>query len=117
MTRRAISSGSRFEELAGYARAVADGEWVFVSGCTGYDYATGAIADDAVAQTEQALTNIEAALRQADASLADVVRVRVYLVERADFERVAPVIGARSIWRKTKPASIPGPEPGRAGGL
>ena len=93
MTRRLISSGSSFEELAGYSRAVVDGEWVFVSGTTGFDYARGTIADDVAAQTEQALHNIEAALAEAGALLADVVRIRVYLVDRADFETVAPIVG------------------------
>lgn len=93
MARRRISSGSTFEELAGYSRAVTDGPWVFVSGTTGFDYATGTIAADVAAQTEQAFANLAAALDRAGASLADVVRVRVYLAERADFETVAPIVG------------------------
>ncbi|WP_316977161.1 RidA family protein [Shumkonia mesophila] len=93
MARRRISSGSTFEELAGYSRAVIDGPWVFVSGTTGFDYATGTIAADVAAQTEQAFANLAAALDRAGASLADVVRVRVYLAERADFETVAPIVG------------------------
>ena len=79
MIRRRISSGSTFEREIGYARAViesdAGGDWVFVSGTTGFDYATMTIADDLPAQTEQALLNITAALAQAGASLRDVVRV------------------------------------------
>ncbi len=103
MTRRLISSGSSFEELAGYSRAVVDGEWVFVSGTTGFDYARGTIDDDVAAQTEQALHNIEAALAEAGASLADVVRIRVYLVDRDDFETVAPIVGRR--FRDIRPAN------------
>ncbi len=93
MARQRISSGSSFEALAGYSRAVVDGSWVFVSGTTGFDYAAGTIAADVAAQTEQAFANLAAALAQAGASLADVVRVRIYLAERADFETVAPIVG------------------------
>ena len=67
MTRKHVSSGSSFEELAGYARAVADGPWVFVSGTTGFDYATMTIAEDAAEQTEQCFRNVRAALDEADA--------------------------------------------------
>ncbi len=91
--RRLISSGSSFEELAGYSRAVVDGEWVFVSGCTGFDYAAGTISDDVVEQTRRTFRNIESALAEAGASLADVVRVRVFLDSRDDFPRVAPELG------------------------
>ncbi len=93
MTRRLISSGSSFEDLAGYSRAVVDGEWVFVSGTTGFDYETGAIADDVAEQTEQTFRNIVAALGQAGAALGDAVRVRVYLARQEDFEIVAPILG------------------------
>ncbi len=93
MSRKLISSGSAFEALAGYSRAVVDGEWVFVSGTTGVDYKAGTIADDVIEQTEQTFRNIAAALAQADATLADVVRAVIYVTDRADFERVAPVIG------------------------
>ena len=93
MARRFISSGSAFEKVAGYSRAVVDGKWVFVSGTTGFDYATSTIADDVVEQTEQAFRNIAAALKEAGATLNDVVRVRAFLTNAADFERVAPVFG------------------------
>lgn len=83
MSRQLISSGSTFEREIGYSRAVVDGDWIFVSGTTGFDYTTMTIADDVVAQTEQCLRNIEAALAQAGATMADVVRVR-YIVPRAD---------------------------------
>ncbi len=91
--RRLISSGSAFEKLAGYSRAVVDGDWVFVSGTTGFDYASGEISPDVAEQTRQTFRNIEAALAQADAGLADVVRIRVFLAERDDFATVAPIVG------------------------
>ncbi len=93
MTRRRISSGSSFEALASYSRAVVDGDWVFVSGTTGFDYGAGTIADDPVEQTEQCFRNIAAALAEAGSSLDETVRIRVYLADAADFERLAPVIG------------------------
>jgi enamine deaminase RidA (YjgF/YER057c/UK114 family) len=92
VTRRLISSGSTFEERIGYSRAVVDGEWVFVSGTTGFDYATMAISDDVVAQAEQCLRNIESALGHAGATLADVVRVTYILPTAADFEPCWPVL-------------------------
>jgi len=58
MARKLISSGSRFEAEIGYSRAVVDGDWIFVSGTTGFDYATMTISDDVVAQCEQAMGNI-----------------------------------------------------------
>lgn len=93
MTRRLISSGSSFEALVGYSRAVVDGEFVFVSGTTGFDYKAGTISDDVAEQTRQCFRNIEAALAQAEAKLADLVRVVVYLARREDFQVVGPVIG------------------------
>jgi enamine deaminase RidA (YjgF/YER057c/UK114 family) len=93
LNRRFISSGSTFEAIAGYSRAVVDGEWVFVSGCTGYDYATMTIAPDVAEQTRQAFRNVAAALAEAGATLADVVRVRYLLPDAEDFRRVAPLFG------------------------
>jgi enamine deaminase RidA (YjgF/YER057c/UK114 family) len=94
MPRRLISSGSTFEKSIGYSRAVVDGDWIFVSGTTGYDYATMTIQDDVVGQCEQAFRNIEAALKQADSSLRDVVRVHYLMTNGADFERCWPAMGA-----------------------
>ena len=95
MTRRLISSGSTFERDIGYSRAVVDGDWIFVSGTTGYDYATMTIPDGIVEQTEQCLRNIEAALAEAGASLRDVVRV-TYIVPRAEeFQQCWPTLRER----------------------
>jgi enamine deaminase RidA (YjgF/YER057c/UK114 family) len=92
MARQLISSGSTFEAEIGYSRAVVDGDWIFVSGTTGYDYSRMTISDDLVEQTEQCLKNIEAALRQAQSSLADVVRVRYILPNGADFSKCWPTL-------------------------
>jgi enamine deaminase RidA (YjgF/YER057c/UK114 family) len=91
-TRQLISSGSPFEAAGGYSRAVVDGEWVFVAGTTGFDYASMTIADDPAEQTRQALRNIERALAEAGASLADVVRVKYYVPDAADWPRIMPVL-------------------------
>jgi enamine deaminase RidA (YjgF/YER057c/UK114 family) len=91
--RRLISSGSTFEKTMGYSRAVVDGEWVHVSGTTGYDYAAMTISDDVVTQAEQIFRNIIAALDQADASLDDVVRVHYYLTDAGHFPLIAPICG------------------------
>ncbi|WP_328906511.1 RidA family protein [Streptomyces sp. NBC_00234] len=90
--RRVILSGSIFEEEIGYARAVVDGDWVHVSGTTGFDYASMTISGDVVEQAEQCLRNIEAALTEAQCSLDDVVRVRYLLPDREDFERCWPAL-------------------------
>jgi enamine deaminase RidA (YjgF/YER057c/UK114 family) len=92
MVKRLISSGSTFEAEIGYSRAVVDGDWIFVSGTTGFDYATMTIADDVLAQCEQVLRNIDAALKEAGATFADVVRVRYILPRRADFEPCWPIL-------------------------
>ena len=103
MTRRRLSSGSEFEARIGYSRAVVDGEWVHVAGTTGFDYATMTIADDVVAQCEQALVNIAAVLAEAGASFADVVRVRYLLPERDDFEPCWPLL--RRAFGDARPAA------------
>ena len=89
--RQHISSGSPFERDIGYSRAVADGEWVFVAGTTGFDYATMTISDDVAEQADQALRTIAAALEQAGASLDDIVRVRYLLPDADDFPACWPV--------------------------
>ena len=92
MTRQLISSGSSFEREIGYSRAVVDGEWVFVSGTTGFDYATMTVHEGLVEQTEQCFRNIEAALGKAGASLADVVRVTYILSDASEFPQCWPVL-------------------------
>ena len=91
--RRKIYSGSAFEDIAGYARAVVDDDWVFVSGTTGYDYQTGDISDDPVEQARRCFHNISDALERAGSSLADVVRVVVYIADRSDFDSIARIVG------------------------
>ena len=103
MTRRLVSSGSTFEKEIGYSRAVVDGEWIFVSGTTGFDYAAMTIADGVEAQAEQCLRNIEAALGQAGAAMADVVRVRYFLPDAADFAPCWPVL--RRYFGESRPAA------------
>ena len=92
MTRRLISSGSTFEREIGYSRAVVDGDWIFVSGTTGFDYSTMTIAEGLPEQTEQCLKNIEAALREAGASLGDIVRATYILPKGTDFPQCWPVL-------------------------
>jgi len=103
VTRRLISSGSTFEGQNGYSRAVVDGDWIHVSGTTGFDYATMTIADDLVAQAEQCLKNIDAALREAGSSLADTVRVTYILPNGADFAACWPVL--RKYFGDVRPAA------------
>ena len=92
MQRTLISSGSPFEAQIGYSRAVVVGDWVFVSGTTGFDYSTMAISSDVAEQAEQCLKNIAAALQQAGSSMADVVRVTYVLPDASQFEACWPVL-------------------------
>ncbi|CCH33962.1 RidA family protein [Actinosynnema sp. NPDC047251] len=101
--RRAILSGSTFEEQVGYARAVVDGDWVHVSGTTGFDYSAMTISDDVVAQVEQCLANIGAALAEADCTFADVLRVTYYVPDPADFEPCWPAL--RAAFGEFRPAA------------
>jgi enamine deaminase RidA (YjgF/YER057c/UK114 family) len=103
MTRRLISSGSTFEAEVGYSRAVVDGEWVFVSGTTGFDYATMSIAPGVQDQTEQCFKNIERALREAGGGLADVVRVTYILPDASQFPECWPIL--RKYFGDIRPAS------------
>ncbi len=104
MNRTLISSGSPFEQEIAYSRAVVQGDWVFVSGTTGFDYSTMAIAEDIQAQTEQCLKNIEAALFQAGASLKDVVRVTYVLPDAEEFPACWPVL--RKYFGDVRPAAM-----------
>jgi enamine deaminase RidA (YjgF/YER057c/UK114 family) len=104
MTRKLISSGSTFEHEIGYSRAVVAGEWVFVSGTTGFDYSTMTIADGLLEQTEQCLKNIAAALEQAGSSLQDVVRVTYVLPNGAEFPECWPIL--RKYFGEVRPAAM-----------
>ncbi len=90
--RQLISSGSPYEASIGYSRAVVHGDWVFVSGTTGFNYETMTIVDDVAGQAEQCLKNIEAALKQAGARMADVVKVTYVLPDASEFEACWPVL-------------------------
>nr|WP_010133699.1 RidA family protein [Microbulbifer agarilyticus] len=91
MSRKLISSGSEFETKIGYSRAVVDGDYVFVSGTTGYNYATNSISDAAAEQADQCFANIEQALKEAGSSIAQIVRVTYILPNRDDFKPCWPV--------------------------
>jgi enamine deaminase RidA (YjgF/YER057c/UK114 family) len=103
MDRYLISSGSVFEEQMGYSRAVVDGNWVFVSGTTGFDYATMTISDNVSEQAEQCLKNIQSALQEANASLEDVVRVMYILPDANDFPPCWPIL--RKYFGTIRPAA------------
>ena len=104
MARRLISSGSTFEKQIGYSRAVVDGEWVFVSGTTGFDYKSMTISNDIVEQTEQCLRNIESALKEAGASMRDVVRANYVVPNASEFPQCWPVL--RKFFGEIRPASM-----------
>lgn len=101
--RRRIASGSAYEDLIGYSRAVVDGDWVFVSGCTGVDPATMTLADGVEAQCAAALATIAAALAEAGARFDDVVRVRYILADAAEFEACWPQL--RAAFGVSRPAA------------
>lgn len=104
MARRLISSGSTFEQEIGYSRAVVEGEWIFVSGTTGFDYSKMTISDDLAEQTEQCLLNIQSALEQAGATLRDVVRVTYVVPVAADFPKCWPIL--RKYFGEVRPAAM-----------
>ncbi|SHI84394.1 RidA family protein [Algibacter luteus] len=103
MKRKLISTGSTFEEKIGYSRAVVQGDWVFVSGTTGYNYDNMTISEDIAEQTEQCLLNIKNTLEKANASLSDIVRVTYILPEASDFEMCWPIL--RKYLGDIKPAA------------
>ena len=102
--RKLITSGSSFEKAIGYSRAVVEGDWIFVSGTTGFNYSKMSISDDVVEQAEQCLQNIDEALRQAGASLKDVVRVTYVLPDGSQFEKCWPVL--RKYFGDVRPAAM-----------
>jgi enamine deaminase RidA (YjgF/YER057c/UK114 family) len=93
MSRRLISSGSPFEKQAGYSRAVVDGQWVFLSGTTGYDYETMTMPDGVEAQARNTFATIQSVLAEAGASMSDIVRVHYYITKREDAAAVMTVAG------------------------
>ena len=102
--RKKISSGSKFEEIVGYSRAIVDDEWVFVSGTTGYDYKNDSISEDIIEQTEQCINNIQSALKEANSSLEEIVRIRVYISDNKYFlGEVGQILG--KYFGKIKPAN------------
>jgi enamine deaminase RidA (YjgF/YER057c/UK114 family) len=101
--RRLISTGSPFEADYAYSRAVAQGEWCFVAGTTGYDYTTMTMPDDVGEQAANALATIERALGEAGFGLTDVVRTVVYLVDAADHPKIAPAL--RTALGEVRPAN------------
>jgi len=103
VSRKLISSGSTFEAQIGYSRALVEGDWVFVSGTSGFDYATMTIAEGIVEQADQCLRNIADALRQAGSCLEDVVRVSYILPAAAEFELCWPVL--RKYFGAIRPAA------------
>ena len=102
--RRLISSGSTFEREIGYSRAVVCGPWIFVSGTTGFNYSTMTIAESVEEQTEQCLSNIEAALQQAGASLKEIVRVTYVLPNGSEFQQCWPIL--RKHFGDIRPAAM-----------
>jgi enamine deaminase RidA (YjgF/YER057c/UK114 family) len=103
MTRRLISTGSPFEKTAGYSRAVVDGDFAFVSGTTGYDYATMTMPADVTTQTQNCFKTIAAALAEGSFALADVVRATYYITEAGDADAVFAVTGQH--FGEIRPAS------------
>jgi enamine deaminase RidA (YjgF/YER057c/UK114 family) len=103
MSRRQISSGSKFEAEIGYSRAIADGDWLWVSGTTGFNYETMTISENVAEQADQTLRNIKAAVEKAGFALEDVVRATLYYVDAADFEPCWPVL--RKYFGEIRPAS------------
>ena len=103
MARERFFTGSRFEERGGYARGVRDGDMVFLSGCVGFDYVNDTISDDVVEQTHQAFRNINWGLKELGASFDDVVRIVIYIADRAYYEETVDVIG--EYCRSVRPAN------------
>ena len=103
MGRQLINSGSSFEKEIGYSRAVVDGNWVFVSGTTGFDYDTMTIAEDMMSQTEQCLKNIVSTLEEADSKIEDVIRVTYIVPDASEFEQCWPIL--KRYFGETRPAA------------
>jgi enamine deaminase RidA (YjgF/YER057c/UK114 family) len=93
MPRRLISTGSPFEKTAGYSRAVVDGDFAFVAGTTGYDYATMTMPSDVTSQSRNCFKTIEAALTEAGFAMTDIVRATYYVTDVADADAHFKVCG------------------------
>ena len=104
MPRHLISSGSTFEREIGYSRAVVDGDWIFVSGTTGFDYGKMTISADLLEQVEQCFKNIQAALKEAGAHMEDIVRVMYVLPDATDFPKCWPTLS--KYLGEVKPAAM-----------
>lgn len=89
-----ISTGSPFEAAMGYSRAVVRGDWCFVSGVTGYDYATMTMPEDVAAQARNCFATIAAVLAEAGFGMEDIVRVQYTVTDAALVEALAPVLGS-----------------------
>ncbi len=103
MTRKLISTGSPFEKVAGYSRAVVDGDWCWVSGTTGYDYTTMTMPDDVADQARNVMKTIEAALSEAGFALSDIVRSNYIVTDAAYAQPVFDVVGSH--FRDIRPAA------------
>jgi len=95
MSRHLISTGSPFEKTAGFSRAVIDGDFAFVAGTTGYDYATMTMPDAVTDQTRNCFKTVEAALRDGGFAMADIVRATYYITDAGDADAVFTVCGER----------------------
>ena len=95
MPRRLISTGSPFGKVAGYSRAVVDGDFAFVAGTTGYDYATMTLPDDVTEQTKNCFKTVEAALAEGGFALADIVRATYYITNAENANAVFAVCGEK----------------------
>lgn len=103
MKKRRISTGSEFEKLAGYSRAIVQGDWCFVSGTTGYDYDTMQMPESVEEQTQNCLNTIESVLQEAGFQVNEIVRANYYVVSEDDCDRVFPILG--NFFSDTRPAA------------
>ena len=103
MPRQLISSGSSFEKVAGFSRAVVDGDWIFVSGTTGYDYATMTLPSDVASQTKNCFKTIGNALKEAGFAMADIVRATYYVTDGGNADAVLAICG--EVLGEIRPAS------------
>ena len=101
--RKLISTGSPFEKTAGYSRAVVQGDWCFVSGTTGYDYAAMTMPEGVEAQTRNCLATITKALAEGGFDMADVVRAHYYITDQSYVDAVFPILG--EIFGDIRPAA------------